>query len=164
MITSMTFTRTRLVPTAAAATISLVLASCGSSSKPVASPSASASTPTSPASTTTSASAPVLPPAVAELPAAERPQLAEFPSAHGRTLEQLGGLVKSSAQLGAATGTFTPGTRRFAFGLTASSGAFIYAPTAIYIAATPTTPAQGPFLAAADPMSVSPQYRSQQNS
>jgi hypothetical protein len=167
MITSMTFTHTRLVPTAAAATISLVLAACGSSSKPVASPSAStttASTPTSPASTTTSASAPVLPPAVAELPAAERPQLAEFPSAHGRTLQQLGGLVKSSAQLGAATGTFTPGTRRFAFGLTASSGAFIYAPTAIYIAATPTMPAQGPFLAAADPMSVSPQYRSQQNS
>ena len=81
-----------------------------------------------------------------------------------QSLRQLAKLAKSSAQLGAATGTFTPGTRRLAFGLTANSGAFIYAPTAIYIATTPDTPARGPFLAPADPMSVSPQYRSQQNS
>jgi hypothetical protein len=101
---------------------------------------------------------------VAELPQAEHPRLSEFPSARGRTLTQLGALVKSSAQLGAATGTFTPGTRRLAFGLTASSGAFIYAPTAIYIASTPNTPVTGPFLAPADPMTVSSQYRSQQNS
>jgi hypothetical protein len=33
----------------------------------------------------------------------------------------------------------------------------------LYIARTPTSPAQGPFLAPADPMTVSPQYRSQQN-
>jgi hypothetical protein len=72
--------------------------------------------------------------------------------------------VKSSAQLGAATGTFTPGTQRLAFGLTASSGEYIYAPTAIYFAKSPSTPAKGPFLAPADPMSVAPQYRSKQNS
>src|SRR6202030_448338 len=41
---------------------------------------------------------------------------------------------------------------------------FIYAPTAVYLARTPTAPAQGPFLAPADSTSVSPQYRSAQNS
>jgi hypothetical protein len=54
--------------------------------------------------------------------------------------------------------------RRLAFGLTTAGGAFIYAPTAIYIARTPTAPAQGPFTAPADPMGVAPQYRSKQNS
>ena len=66
-------------------------------------------------------------------------------------------------QLGAATGTFTPGVRRFAFALTTSSGAFVYAPTALYISTSPGAPAKGPFLAPADPLGVAPQYRSKQN-
>ena len=102
-------------------------------------------------------------PAVNELPAAERPALGQFPRAGGRSLEQLGKLVKSSVSMGAATGTFTPGVRRFAFALTTDAGRYVYAPTAIYIAATPTSPAQGPFPAPADPMGVLPQYRSKQN-
>ena len=57
-----------------------------------------------------------------------------------------------------------PGTGRFAFALNATNGAFVYAPTALYIARTPHSPAQGPFLAPADPMTVSPQFRSKQNS
>jgi hypothetical protein len=105
-----------------------------------------------------------LPPAIAQLPAAEHPRAGQFPPARGRTLAQLAALVKSSAQLGAATGSFTPGRRRYAFALTAKSGAFIYAPTALYIARTPQSPAQGPFLAPADPMTVAPPYRSRQNS
>ena len=162
--------RARVAAAGLAAAAALVLAACGSSSTSATSSAASqsasssASSPTTQASTTTTTSAPVLPPAVAELPAAEHPRVSEFPSTHGRTLQQLGALVKSSAQLGAATGTFTPGTRRFAFGLTARSGAYIYAPTAIYIATSPSTPAQGPFLAPDDPMGVAPQYRSRQNS
>ena len=86
-----------------------------------------------------------------------------FPTAHGRSLRASAALVNSSAQFGAATGTFTPGTRRLAFGLNASSGAFIYAPTAVYIAKSPGAPAQGPFLAPADPMTVPPADRSAQN-
>ncbi len=66
-------------------------------------------------------------------------------------------------QLGAATGTFTPGVRRLAFALNASSGAFVYAPTAVYIATSPGAPARGPFLAPADPLTVAPPYRSKQN-
>lgn len=72
--------------------------------------------------------------------------------------------MKSTAQFGASTGTFTPGTRRLGFGLTNSANRFIYAPTAIYLAPTPSSPAQGPFLAPADPTGVAPQFRSAQNS
>jgi hypothetical protein len=115
-----------------------------------------------PPATTTAATA-TGGPAVSELPAAERPRAGEFPAPGGRSLKQLALLVKGAAQLGAATGTFTPGTRRFAFALTDSSQRFIYAPTAIYVATSPSTPAQGPFLAPADPMGVAPQYRSRQN-
>jgi hypothetical protein len=108
-------------------------------------------------------STPDRPPAVSELGAAERPRVDQFPAATGRTLTQLATLAHSVAQLGAATGNFTTGTRRFAFALTNKSERYVYAPTAIYIGATPTSPAKGPFLAPADPMSVAPQYRSEQN-
>jgi hypothetical protein len=77
----------------------------------------------------------------------------------------MGTLVSSSATLGAATGTFTPGIRRFAFALTSRSGAFVYAPTALYIATSPSShDVVGPILAPGDPMGVAPQYRSKQNS
>ena len=87
-----------------------------------------------------------------------------FPAAAGRSLKQLGALAGSTAQLGAANGTFTPGLERLAFALTDSSQRFIYGPTAVYLATSPTAPAQGPFLAPADPMGVATQYRSRQNS
>ena len=145
----------------------LVIAGCGSSSSSSSSPAAAASSSTAAATTTSSvstASTTALPAAVSELPAAEHPSTGQFPTAHGRTLRQLAATVKSSAQLGAATGNFTPGTRRLAFGLTTQSGGFIYAPTAVYISKSPNAPAKGPFLAPADPMSVEPQFRSKQNS
>jgi hypothetical protein len=151
---------------AAAVSLVLALAGCGSSSSSssssTTSSSSSAASPDTP--TTSTASTTAIPPAVNELPAAENPRTSQFPAAHGRTLEQLGSLVKSSANLGAATGTFTPGTRRYAFALTSRSGGYIYAPTALYIAKSPTSQAVGPILAAADPMGVLPQYRSKQNS
>jgi hypothetical protein len=134
--------------------LTVALAGCGSST----SHSTSSSTPSSTGTTTTSGTQPA-----ANLQAAERPSAAQFPSASGKTLQQLGNLASSQAQLGAATGVFTPGTRRVAFGLNTSSGAFIYGPTALYISTNPNAPAQGPFLAPADPMGVAPQYRSQQN-
>ena len=92
------------------------------------------------------------------------PRASQFPSSSGKSLKDLGALAKSSVQLGAATGTFTPGRNRYAFALTTGSGKFVYAPTALYIASSPGAPAKGPFLAPADPMSVLPQYRSKQNS
>jgi hypothetical protein len=108
-------------------------------------------------------STPDLPPAVSELAAAERPRVDQFPAAGGRSLTQLATLAHSVAQLGAATGTFTPGTGRFAFALTNSSQRYVYGPTAIYLGSTPSSPARGPFVAPADPMTVAPQFRSEQN-
>ncbi len=159
-----------LLAGALAPLLALALAACGSSAASSSSSSAAASATSSASSATTSASSATTAassaaahPAVAELGAAEHPVASQFPPAHGRSLSQLGALVHSSAQFGAATGTFTPGRRRLAFGLNAASGQFIYAPTAVYISRTPGTPAKGPYLAPADPMTVAPQFRSQQN-
>jgi hypothetical protein len=100
---------------------------------------------------------------VDELGPAQQPTRSQFPLPKGRTLQQLSLGVASTAQFGASTGTFTPGIRRLAFALTTSSNQFIYAPTAVYIATSPTGAAQGPFLAPADPTTVPPQFRSAQN-
>jgi len=141
-----------------------VAAGCGSSSSSkTASSSETASS--APAATTSTAaqSSATAAPAVADLSAAQHPRPSQFPSAAGKSLKDLGTVAKSSVDLGAATGTFTPGTNRFAFALTTNAGKFVYAPTAIYIASNPGSPAKGPFLAPADPMTVEPQFRSQQN-
>lgn len=138
-----------------------LLAGCGSSQSHTQTTTTAA---TAPASTSTPAATSGPPPAVSELPAAEHPDAGKFPAVHGRTLTQLARLVSSSAQFGAATGTFTPGTRRVAFALTTSSGAFIYAPTVVYLAKSPNShDVTGPFPAAADPTTVAPRYRSKQN-
>ncbi len=150
----------RLAALVAVAATLLALAGCGSSS----SSSKTTSTKAADSQTATSSATAAGPPAaVDELSAADHPVASDFPVPHGRSLQQMAKLVGQSAQLGAATGTFTPGTQRLAFGLNASSGAFIYAPTAVYIATSPSAPAQGPFLAPADPMTVAPHYRSSQN-
>jgi uncharacterized protein YceK len=157
-------THKQRLPLAAIVLAVLVLAGCGSSSSKSSSQPAThsaTSSATTTSATPTTAAGP--PPAVADLTAAEHPRASQFPPADGKTLQQVAATVHSSAQLGAATGTFVPGKGRFAFALNTSSGGFIYAPTAVYIARSPTSPAQGPFPAPADPMTVAPQYRSQQN-
>lgn len=142
--------------------LALVLAGCGAASASSTSSSTSSSSTTA-LSTATTSSAVTAPRAVATLRAAEHPAIAQFPAAHGRSLRALAALVSASAQLGAATGTFVPGTQRLAFGLNTSAGAFVYAPTAIYISRGASAPARGPFLAPADPTTVPPAYRSKQN-
>ncbi len=139
----------------AAAAAILTLAGCGGATS-----SRSQSTPSTRARSTPAASS-----ALSGITAAERPSLGEFPPAAGRSLRQLAAQVSSTAQLGAANGTFTPGPRRrLAFALTDGAQHFIYAPTAVYIAPSPAAPAQGPFLAPADPMTVPPEFRSTENS
>jgi hypothetical protein len=139
--------------------LGLGLAACGSSSS---SSKSTAQVATTSSTTTTQAASP--PAAVNELASAERPVTSQFPAARGRTLQQLATLVHSSAQFGAATGSFTPGTRRVAFALNTNAGAFIYAPTVVYVSSGPGAhDVRGPFPAPADPMSVAPQFRSKQN-
>jgi hypothetical protein len=144
---------------AAASLAALALAGCGSSSTR-----ATSSTPATTPAAGSTATTPAIPPAVDELAAAERPTAGAFPVPAGRTLQQLANTVRSTATMSAATGVFTPGTDRYAFGVTTAGGAFIYAPTALYIGRTPGSKASGPYLAPADPMTVAPQFRSEQNS
>ena len=140
-----------------------MLAGCGSSTPSSHSPSTTTQATNASASTsTTTAAAPA--PAVTELGLAQTPRRTQFPAPHGRSLTQLGQLARQSVSLGAATGTFTPGSDRFAFALITSAGRYVYAPTAVYLATSPTAPARGPYLAPADPTTVPAQYRSKQNS
>ena len=141
--------------------VALAVAGCGSSSS--SSTTSKATSTSSQAAATKRAQANAAQTAVASCRPPSNPPPATSRAAHGRSLTQLGALVKSSAQFGGATGTFTPGTRRVAFAVNTGSGGFVYAPTAIYVAKNPKSPAQGPFLAPADPMVVAPQYRSKQN-
>jgi hypothetical protein len=153
----------------AAVLVALVgLSGCGSSSHRTTTPAKSATAPVStgartPSTTGTGAAASPAP-AINELAAAEHPRASEFPAPHGRTLQQLATVARAQVQLGPATGVFTPGVRRVAFALNSSSGAFVYAPTALYVATSPHAKASGPYLAPADPMTVAAPYRSRQNS
>ena len=51
---------------------------------------------------------------------------------------------------------------RLAFGMIDDRGQFVYGPTAVYIAPTPESPAQGPFVAPADVLVTEARYRSRQ--
>lgn len=142
----------------------VALTGCGGTTRSTSQTTKPATTSSAPTVTAPTITVPTQPPAVAELPAAEHPRVGAFPASAGRTLVQLAKLVNETATLGAANGVFTPGTQRLAFALTDKAERYVYAPTAVYIAASPTSPAKGPFLAPADPMGVAPRYRSEQNS
>ena len=90
----------RLLAAASAAVVGL--SACGGATNTQTAPSAASAA-------TTTASKQTAPPAIAELAAAERPRAGEFPAVAGRSLRQLALLVGGTAQLGGATGTFTPG-------------------------------------------------------
>jgi hypothetical protein len=149
-------------------TLALALVGCGSAA-PHASSTAGAGAPPAPAAPSrpgaqqVSDQASVATGVVDELPAAERPLRGQFPAVAGRSLRQVASVAHRSIQLTAATGLYTPGVNRYAFGLSDSSNRFVYAPSAVYIARSPSAPALGPFVAPADPVAVAPQYRSDQN-
>ena len=147
----------------AAVGLSISLAGCGSSSSKSSSTSSKTTSTTSQSSAAQRSKSNSTSTAFSNLPGAERPLAQGFPPVHGRSLQEMATLVHGEVQFGAATGSFTPGTRRVAFALNSSSGGFVYAPTVVYIAKSPTSTAKGPFLAPADPMLVAPKYRSKQN-
>ena len=96
--------------------------------------------------------------------AASKPDKSAFPSAEGKSLNELAEEVKGagSTEVGLATSVFTVGEDRLAFGMIDDQGQFVYGPTAVYMAPTPDDPAQGPFLAPADVLITQGRYRSQQ--
>jgi hypothetical protein len=94
---------------------------------------------------------------------ASQPTEADFPSAEGQTLEELGNQLSAGPSLALATSVFTtPGPSRMAFGMIGQDGTPVYGKTAIYVAPTPDAPAEGPFLAPADVLLTEARYRSEQ--
>lgn len=95
---------------------------------------------------------------------AGQPQAADFPSAEGKTLDQLAAEIKGggSVEAGMATSVFTVGENRLAFGVIDDEGQFVYGRTAVYVAPSPSEPAKGPFVAPADVLVTEGRYRSRQ--
>jgi hypothetical protein len=95
---------------------------------------------------------------------AGQPQESDFPSAKGKTLEDLAAEVRGggSVEAGLATSLFTVGDNRLAFGVIDDQGQFVYGRTAVYVAQKPGEPAKGPFLAPADVLVTQGRYRSRQ--
>ena len=96
--------------------------------------------------------------------AASQPDESAFPSADGKTLNDLAEEVKGggTTEVGLATSVFTVGEDRLAFGMIDDQGQFVYGPTAVYLAPTPDQPAEGPFVAPADVLITEGRYRSRQ--
>jgi hypothetical protein len=96
--------------------------------------------------------------------AASSPDESSFPSAEGKTLNQIAEEVKGggTTEVGLATSVFTVGKQRLAFGMIDDAGQFVYGPTVVYLAPTPDDPAEGPFAAPADILVTEGRYRSRQ--
>ena len=100
----------------------------------------------------------------AKVRAASTPDASSFPSAEGKTLNQVAEEVKGggSTEVGLATSVFTVGKDRLAFGMIDDAGQFVYGPTVVYLAPTPDDPAEGPYPAPADVLITEGRYRSRQ--
>jgi hypothetical protein len=92
---------------------------------------------------------------------ASHPVAAEFPAANGRTLPAIAQTAIAQVNLGLSTSDITPGSDRFGFAIIGSDNHFLYGPTAIYVAPSPSAPATGPYLAPIDSMITQPQFESQ---
>jgi hypothetical protein len=92
-------------------------------------------------------------------PPPAKPQ--DFPSAKGKTLEQLLAKVKSGPVLAASVSQFRPGENRFGFALFDLARAQISdAPVVLYVAPVGGGKVQGPIPASFEQMAVKPQFQS----
>jgi hypothetical protein len=96
--------------------------------------------------------------------AAQAVQASDFPAAAGHTLDEVADEIRGggTVEVGLASSVFTVGRSRLAFGVIDQQGQFVYGPTAVYVAPTPQSRAQGPFAAPADVLMTEARYRSRQ--
>jgi hypothetical protein len=87
---------------------------------------------------------------------------ADFPATEGRSIRELTAELAGQAQVGLATSSVSPGLSRIAFGVIDQERAFVFGPSAVYVAESPNSKALGPFPAPADPLVTEPAFRSQQ--
>jgi hypothetical protein len=94
---------------------------------------------------------------------AAKPVATDFPASDGKTLQELADTMTAGPDLALASSVFTTGgDSRMAFGMINKDGTPVYGPTAVYVAPTPSDPAEGPFLAPADVLLTDARYRSKQ--
>jgi hypothetical protein len=99
----------------------------------------------------------------AKVRAAQDVSAADFPAAGGRTLQEIAdGEGAAGPELGMASSVFTVGPNRVAFGVIDDTSGFVYGKTALYVAPTPDSPAEGPYPAPADVLVTQGRYRSKQ--
>jgi hypothetical protein len=94
---------------------------------------------------------------------ARTPSPDAFPSARGKTLQELADEIGGGPEMGLASSVFVAGREnRLAFGVIDQNAGFLYGPTAIYLARTPDSPAKGPYPAPADVLVTDVPFRSRQ--
>lgn len=94
------------------------------------------------------------------LQAAASPVARDFPRPNGRNIFQLARSLHGNANIGLATSTATPGSDRLAYGVIGADNAFVYGPSAVYIATSTTAAVQGPYMAPLDSMRVAAPFQS----
>jgi hypothetical protein len=99
----------------------------------------------------------------AKVRAAQAVTAAEFPAVKGRTLQQVANAAGAAGpELGLASSDFIVGRDRLAFGIIDNRSGFVYGKTAVYVAPSPSKPAEGPYPAPADVLITQGRYRSKQ--
>jgi len=93
---------------------------------------------------------------------ASDPVASEFPDAAGKSLTELSQETTGGPTMAMASSVFDTGGTRVAFGVIDKDGQPVYGPTALYVAASPTAPAKGPYPAPADVLLTDKRYRSKQ--
>ena len=96
-----------------------------------------------------------------QLAEASNVRAADFPATRGRTLQEIADTTAAGNGVGFATSALVPGTQRLALGVLDRQNRFIYGKTGVYIAASPSAKAQGPYAAPADTLITKPAFRSQ---
>ena len=105
------------------------------------------------------ASAPTGPTGVAGVP---EPVASDFPGADGQSISDLAKSLQSGPHAALANSVFLTGPhQRLAFGLLDNNNKFVYAPAAVYVARTISSPASGPYPAYLDNIVPAPAFRSQ---
>jgi hypothetical protein len=96
---------------------------------------------------------------------ADRPSESDFPKPErGQTLQDFANSIGATGtKVGFASSVLEPGRNRVAFGVINDQNSFVYGPTAVYVARSPSARnVDGPHLAPADLLVTEPAYRSQQ--
>ena len=68
----------------------------------------------------------------------------DFPATRGRTPQAIADTVQPGPQVGLATSVLLPRKQRLAFGMIGKDRGFLYGKSALYVAETPQSKAQGP--------------------